>query len=66
MDCQFCGRSIQGTAIWVTGHPNSQYHALEDEHGNPAPKGIPSCWEKSAEGRLTLQEYLVELYANET
>jgi hypothetical protein len=60
MNCNFCGRPIKGVFTYVFGHPDKQFHCLEDEHGNAAPNGIPSCWEKSAEGRLTLEEFLAE------
>jgi hypothetical protein len=64
--CYFCGREVKGSATVQSPPSPHVFHCLEDEYGNPAPKGIPSCWEKSAEGKLTLQEYLVELYADET
>ena len=66
MTCYFCGRPIKGTAIHIVGHPDKQFHPLEDEYGNATPGDIPSCWQKSDNGRLTLKEYLVELYADET
>ncbi len=64
MNCYFCGRPIKGAAIHQFGHPDKQFHALEDEYGNAAPGNIPSCWQKSAEGRLTLEEYVAERYAH--
>ena len=66
MTCYFCHREIKGAAIHVFGHPDKEFHALEDEYGNAAPGNIPSCFQKSAEGKLTLEEFLVELYAAET
>jgi hypothetical protein len=40
----------------------SHYHTTEDEFGNATPTGIASCYMKSAEGRLTLEEYAAERY----
>jgi hypothetical protein len=65
MNCYFCGRPIKGSVIQLLNVARF-FHALEDEYGNATPNGIPSCWEKSAEGRLTLEQFLVELYASET
>ena len=44
----------------LLGHPEKQFHPLEDEYGNAAPGNIPSCWQKSAEGQLTLEQYILE------
>ena len=43
---------------------DKMFHVLQDEYGNAAPNGIPSCWEKSAEGLLTLEEYILEQNEN--
>lgn len=63
--CYFCHRPIKSFYIQLTGQ-NRYFHPLEDEYGNAAPKDVPSCWDKSDSGRLTLEEYLVELYRAET
>jgi hypothetical protein len=48
---------IIGASISTKDQPQRFFHALEDCHGNPAPKDIPSCWQQSNEGRLTMDEY---------
>ena len=67
LTCAFCGRSIAGTNLMLVPNltdPNNPryYHTIQDEHGNATPEGIASCYLKSAEGKLTLEEYAAERY----
>jgi hypothetical protein len=50
-DCAFCGRSIANFSVHVV-KTNHDFHGLETPDGEPAPKGVQSCWELSQNGTI--------------
>lgn len=55
--CSFCHRPVRDSYMILTG-TEKFYHVLQDEYGNPTPKGIPSCWDKCENGSLNLEQYV--------
>lgn len=59
--CSFCHREVKDSYMILAG-TEQVYHVLQDEYGNPTPKGVPSCWEKADSGRLNLEQYVEEQF----